>query len=131
MYINFFKQSTKNWTVYSIYNKIFLYYLQISEHLIGRNKNITKTYKEPKRCTPKRLFVTETIPQLELPVLRDFENNHIREASVRSSRSSFIETMALSGSESSSCRQHFTRRAIFLVCLLSLSFSWFARWKCL
>ncbi|KAM7356534.1 MOXD1 homolog 2-like isoform 1-T2 [Cochliomyia hominivorax] len=105
------------------YNKM----LPVSEHLIGYNKNISKSYKEPRLCKPKRLFVTETIPQLELPVLRDLENNHINEASVRSSRSSFIETLALSGSESSSCRQHITWHRILLTCMLSLTFLWFAR----
>lgn len=40
------------------------------------------------------------MPQLELPVLHDVEGNHLAETAVRSSRSSFIETLALSGGQS-------------------------------
>ncbi|XP_065360032.1 MOXD1 homolog 2-like [Calliphora vicina] len=122
-----FQEATMHGTFKPICSGAHNQILPISEHLIGHNKNISKMYKEPRRCKPKRLFVTETIPQLELPVLRDFENNHISEASVRSSRSSFIETLALSGSESSSCRQHVTWHSIHLACLLSLTILWFAR----
>uniref|UniRef100_A0A1I8P9N5 DOMON domain-containing protein n=1 Tax=Stomoxys calcitrans TaxID=35570 RepID=A0A1I8P9N5_STOCA len=102
-------------------------HLPISEHLIGYNKNISKTYREPRRCKPKRLFVTETIPQLELPVLRDLETNHLSEASVRSSRSSFIETLALSGSEASSCRLCATWLSIYITSLMYLAIVWLAR----
>uniref|UniRef100_A0A1B0FFJ9 DOMON domain-containing protein n=1 Tax=Glossina morsitans morsitans TaxID=37546 RepID=A0A1B0FFJ9_GLOMM len=98
----------------------------ISEHFLGYNKNITKTYKEPRRCKPKRLFVTETIPQLELPVLRDTESNHIGEGSVRSSRSSFIETLALSGSESSSSRHRLAFFGLHVISMLSLVPLWLA-----
>ncbi|XP_037935684.1 MOXD1 homolog 2-like [Teleopsis dalmanni] len=74
----------------------------MSDQLIGYSLNITKRFKERNRCKPKRLYVTETVPQLELPVFHDIQSNHIVEGSARSSRSSLIETLALSGAKSSS-----------------------------
>lgn len=88
--------------------------------MIGYNANITKTYQEDpttsQRCKPKRsgLHVTETMPQLELPVLHDVNGNHIGETAVRSSRSSFIETLALSGAQSTRFSTTTTNTAIVI-----------------
>ncbi|XP_055923857.1 MOXD1 homolog 2 [Eupeodes corollae] len=66
------------------------------DYLEGYTINVTKTWNKPRRCKPKRLFVTETIPELELPVLHELDNNNIIEGAARSSRSSATETIGLS-----------------------------------
>ncbi|XP_055371839.1 MOXD1 homolog 2, partial [Condylostylus longicornis] len=74
-----------------------------TEYLEGYSVNITKAWQPPRRCKPRRVFVTEAIPEVKIPVLHVVEDdvdisNNIIEVAARSkvSRSSATETMSFS-----------------------------------
>ncbi|XP_020714773.1 MOXD1 homolog 2 isoform X2 [Ceratitis capitata] len=73
----------------------------ISSTFISWPANITEVFEAPKLCTMKPPSSTKS-EQSDLYVVKDISNNDIVEGSVRNSRSSFSETLALSRSESSS-----------------------------
>ncbi|XP_030375434.1 MOXD1 homolog 2-like [Scaptodrosophila lebanonensis] len=98
--------------------------LPISDNLMGYRVELSKKYTPPRHCKPRRLFVKENTSgshQVELPVLHDLQSNHIfvsgDNGSARSSRSSFIETLALSAAPPN----HFPHYSLWLLWLLPLA----------
>ncbi|CAD7081233.1 unnamed protein product [Hermetia illucens] len=73
-----------------------------TEYLEGYSPNITKVWKQPRRCKPKRLFATETNFEMPVIVQEDDTSNNIIEGAARSkvSRSSATETMGFSSGRS-------------------------------
>ncbi|XP_053955143.1 MOXD1 homolog 2-like [Anastrepha ludens] len=73
--------------------------------LTGWPVNITQTFIQPNRCNtkrPSRSKFQQQIQQHNVIVMNDIPSNDIVELSVRNSRSSFSETLALSGIKPSS-----------------------------